>query len=80
MSFGINVARIAGIPKNVLSIAKRKSDEFGQQLTKLTQQIKQAKLKNEATNWLSSMSYHKHNATQNVSDNKTASLNALLDS
>lgn len=40
MSFGINVARIAGIPKNVLNIAKRKSDEFGKQLTLLTQQIK----------------------------------------
>jgi DNA mismatch repair ATPase MutS len=28
MSFGINVARMAGIPKSVLDIAKKKADEF----------------------------------------------------
>ena len=40
MSFGINVARMAGIPKKVLDLAKAKSDKFGQQLDHITAKIK----------------------------------------
>lgn len=36
MSFGINVARMAGIPKNVLDIAKKKAEDFNHSLSLLT--------------------------------------------
>ncbi len=42
MSFGINVARMSGIPKTVLELAKAKSDKFGQQLDRITAKIKVA--------------------------------------
>ena len=40
MSFGINVARMAGIPKGVLERAKNKSHEFSQKLNELTMKVK----------------------------------------
>ena len=43
MSFGINVARMAGIPRNVIERAKVKSIEFSEKLSKLTDKVKQAK-------------------------------------
>eukprot|EP00347_Sterkiella_histriomuscorum_P021958 403332180 len=42
-SFGINVARMAGIPKNVLDAAKRKSLEFSEKLNILTDKVKEHK-------------------------------------
>jgi len=42
-SFGLNVARMAGIPQNVLERAKEKSEAFGKQLDSLTAKIKQQK-------------------------------------
>ena len=42
MSFGINVARMAGIPKKALELAKAKSDNFNQQLDKIAAKIKGA--------------------------------------
>ena len=40
MSFGINVARMAKIPKEVLDLAKKKSDDFNQKLNILTMKVK----------------------------------------
>lgn len=40
MSFGINVARMAGIPRQVLEHAKRKSHEFSEKLNTLTEKVK----------------------------------------
>ena len=42
-SFGINVARMAGIPKNVLEKAKVKALEFSDKLNKLTSNVKEKK-------------------------------------
>ena len=39
-SFGINVAKMAGIPKGVLERAKEKSEAFGKSLDHLTAKIK----------------------------------------
>ena len=40
-SFGINVARMAGIPKSIISKANRKSKEFNRNLDTLRQKIRQ---------------------------------------
>jgi len=40
LSFGINVARMAGIPKEVLERAKKKSAEFSEKLNVLTAKVK----------------------------------------
>ena len=40
MSFGINVARMALIPQNVIDKAKRKSEEFNQKLNVLAMKVK----------------------------------------
>ena len=47
MSFGINVARMAGIPKGILEHAKRKSFEFSENLNVLTTRVKLEKQKIE---------------------------------
>ena len=39
MSFGINVARMAGIPQSILNIAKTKSTAFSQNLDQLTKLV-----------------------------------------
>lgn len=44
MSFGINVARMAGIPRFVLERAKVKSHEFSEKLNELTNHVKMAKI------------------------------------
>lgn len=38
-SFGLNVARMAGIPASILNRAKTKSSEFSQNLDNLTKQV-----------------------------------------
>jgi len=43
MSFGINVARMAGIPRGVLDAAKKKSLEFSEKLNILTDKVKEQK-------------------------------------
>ena len=43
-SFGLNVARMAGIPQHVLDIAKAKSDAFGSTMDELTRRIKEQRL------------------------------------
>jgi DNA mismatch repair protein MSH6 len=43
MSFGINVARMAGIPKAVMERAKKKSHEFSEKLNTLTGKVMQQK-------------------------------------
>jgi len=40
-SFGLNVARMAGIPAAVLEIARAKSDSFGTTMDELTKRIKE---------------------------------------
>jgi DNA mismatch repair protein MSH6 len=40
-SFGLNVARMAGIPAAVLEIARAKSDSFGKTMDELTKRIKE---------------------------------------
>ena len=44
-SFGINVARMAGIPRGVLDRAKFKATEFSDKLSKLTDKVKNARVK-----------------------------------
>lgn len=41
LSFGLNVARMAGIPKSILERAKEKSTEFSSNLEKLTARVKE---------------------------------------
>jgi len=41
-SFGINVARMAGIPKKALELAKAKSDKFNQHLDQISAKMKVA--------------------------------------
>lgn len=43
-SFGINVARMAGIPKGVLERAKFKAHEFSEKLNVLTSNVKKGKV------------------------------------
>ena len=40
-SFGLNVARMAGIPINVIEVARRKSSEFSAKLNYLTEKVVQ---------------------------------------
>ena len=40
MSFGLNVARMSGIPKKILERAKFKSEQFSANLEELTRKIK----------------------------------------
>ena len=40
MSFGLNVARMAGLPKGVLKNAKERSDNFGSKLDSLMANVK----------------------------------------
>ena len=42
MSFGINVARMAGLPKSVLEMAGKKSEQFALQLDRVTGRVAQA--------------------------------------
>ena len=43
MSFGLNVARMAGLPSKVLDKARIKSDQFGSRLDDLTARVKISK-------------------------------------
>ncbi len=43
-SFGINVARMAGIPRGVLERAKFKAAEFSEKLSALTEKVKSARV------------------------------------
>lgn len=65
MSFGINVARMAGIPRGVLDNAKRKSLEFSEKLNELTEKVKQQKIirlsNNHDSSQSSSQDQHKNN-------------------
>lgn len=43
MSFGLNVARMAGIPPQVLALSKKKAEEFSAKLNLLTMRLKMEK-------------------------------------
>ena len=46
MSFGLNVARMAGLPKSVLENARTRSEKFGTKLDNLTAKVKLNKSEN----------------------------------
>ena len=43
MSFGINVARMAGVPSKVLERAKKKAEDFNEKMNVLTAKLKMKK-------------------------------------